>query len=99
MMILSETNWKEEWGVPDIGKDKYDFWIRNRKDKGGGGVMILTGKNIGVERVETSKNKAEVIKVVIKSSLGIERSYMGVYVPPKTSAWGGLSTRVCWMIQ
>ena len=60
--------------------------------------MILTGKNIGVERVETSKNKAEVIKVVIKSSLGIERSYMGVYVPPKTSAWGGLSTRLCWMI-
>ena len=90
MMIISETNWKEEWGIPDISKDKYDFWIRNRKDKGGGGVMILTGKNICVERVETSKNKAEIIKVVIKSSLGIERSYMGVYVPPRTSAWGGI---------
>ena len=87
MMILSETNWKEEWGIPDFGKDKYDVWIRNRKDKGGGGVMILTGKNIGVERVELSERKAEIIKVVVKSSLGTERAYMGVYVPPKTSAW------------
>ncbi len=63
MMILTETKWKDEWGIPDIGNGEYDFWIRNRKDKDGGGVMIMTGKNIRVEKVETSENMAEVIKV------------------------------------
>ncbi len=26
----------------DIGDDKYDLWIKNKSDKGGGGVIILT---------------------------------------------------------
>ncbi len=35
--VLCGTNWKNEWGTPDIGDDKYDLWMKNRSDKGGGG--------------------------------------------------------------
>ena len=88
LLLTTETKWKDEWGIPDIGNGKYDFWIRNRKDKEGGEVMIMTGKNIRVEKVETSENIAEVIKVGVRNALEIERAYMVVYVPPKISAWG-----------
>ena len=87
MLVLSETKWKNEWSVPDIGKGNYDFWIRNRSDKGGGGVMILTSKRIRVEKMEISNNKAEIVKIMVKNSVGKVRSYVGVYVPPLTNAW------------
>ena len=40
VLNLCETRWKNEWGVPDIGKGNY-----NRSDKGGG-VMVLTSKRV-----------------------------------------------------
>ncbi len=42
--VLCETKWKNEWGTPDIGDDRYDLWMKNRSDMGGGGVIILTKK-------------------------------------------------------
>ena len=87
VMVISETKWKSEWGIPDIGKENYDYWIMNRKDKGGGGVMILTKKGMKVVKTEISTNKAEIVKVVIENKSGKERAYVGVYVPPQTSAW------------
>ncbi len=68
---------------------------RNRKDKDGGGVMIMTEKNIRVEKVETSENMAEVIKVGVRNAQGIVRGYMGVYVPPKQVHGEILSTTTC----
>ena len=88
MMILSETKWKSEWGNPDIGKGKYDFGIKNGKGKGGGGgVMILTGKDIRVQKVEITEKKTEIVKVVVKTDQEGDRTYIGVYVPPRTNAW------------
>ena len=87
VMVLCETKWKCEWGVPDMGNGNYDYWIRNRQEKGGGGIMILTRKNMRVIRVEMSENKAEIVKVVIGNKNGKERAYVGVYVPPLTNAW------------
>ena len=44
VLILCETKWKDEWPLPDIGKNKYEVWMKNRDGKEGGGVMILTEK-------------------------------------------------------
>ena len=63
MMILCETKWKDEWGVPNLGKGKYDVWMKNRKDKNGGGVMVLTEKSIRVEKVEVSEKKDRDCKI------------------------------------
>ena len=87
MLVLTETKWKDEWGDPEMGKGKYDCWMKNRRNKAGGGVMILIKKNIGIDRVEISENNTEIVKVVVRNPRGEERSYMGVYVPPLSNAW------------
>ena len=87
MLILSETKWRNEWGDPDIVNEEYDYWMKNRKEKDGGGVMIATKKNIRVARVEITDEKTEIVKVVVKDLDGRESSYVGVYVPPLTNAW------------
>ena len=33
------------------------------------------------------KKKTEIVKLVTLSATGGERSFMGIYVPPKTNAW------------
>ena len=87
MLVLCETKWKDEWGIPDLGNGRYEFWIKNRQEKAGGGVMVLTNKEVRVVRVDVSDNRAEIVKVVVQKGNEGERIFVGVYVPPKTSAW------------
>ena len=87
VMIICETKWKDEWGVPEIGMDDYDIWMKNRRDKGGGGVMIWTKKALRLVRVEIKDNKSEIVKVVVRKRKGGVMSYVGVYIPPLTTAW------------
>ena len=87
MLALCETKWKDEWGMPDLGKGRYDFWIKNRQGKAGGGVMVLTNKNLRVVRVDIRDNNAEIVKVIVQTGNEGERIFVGVYVPPKTSSW------------
>ena len=55
-MIICETKWKDEWGVPEIGMDKYNIWMKNRNGKGGGGVMIWTKETLEVVKIEIKEN-------------------------------------------
>ena len=86
MLILSETKWKDEWGIPIIGNGDYTVWMKNRYEKMGGGVMILTKKSIKFGRVEINLNKAELVIVEVKVH-GEMVTYVGIYVPPMTNAW------------
>ena len=87
VMIICETKWREEWGEPDIGTVNYNIWKKNRKGKKGGGIMIWTRKDLRVAKVKIKDTISEIVKVVLKTSLGEEMSYVGVYVPPPTTAW------------
>ncbi len=65
-VVLCETKWKNEWGTPETGDDKYDLWMKNRSGKGGGGVIILTKKCVKVKRVIKSGDKSEILQVMIR---------------------------------
>ncbi len=73
-------------GTPDIGDDKYDLWMKNRSDKGGGGVTILTKQCVKVQKVIKSEDKSEILEMMIRSGNGRIMNYVGVYVPPMTNA-------------
>ncbi len=45
LLYYVRQNWKMNGGTPNTGDDKYDLWMKNRSDKGGGGVIIMTKKS------------------------------------------------------
>ena len=75
-MILTETKWRSEWGIPDVGDKKYNVWMRNRRNKGGGGVMILTEKCVRVEKVIRNEDKSEILQVTVSSANGKTVNYV-----------------------
>ena len=84
IVTLTETKWRSECGIPDVGVVKYDVWMRNRRNKGGG-VMVLTTKC--VEKVIKSEDKSEILQVTVSSANGKTVNYVGLCVAPKTNAW------------
>ena len=63
------------------------MWRRDRKTKGGGGVMILVNKDILVEKVEYGGGMAETLSVELKIRGEEIRKIIVAYIPPNTSSW------------
>ena len=73
-----ELSWFEE--------GQYNIWRGDRIAKKGGGLLVLTQKDLAVKEVNLSSAGEEVISLVIEDG---ERdiNIVTAYVPPKTSAW------------
>ena len=85
VLCLSETKLKE---VQVCFKNEgYNIWRRDRKGKWGGGVLVLTKKDIYVDEVQYGEGMAEVIGITIKISKRVRRKIIVTYVPPKTNVW------------
>ncbi len=84
LACLTETKLKEEIKLR-FAKEGYSTWNRNRKGKGGGGV-ILEKEDIVVEEVEYGDGMAETMSVVVKIKGGEKRKVIVTYIPPKTNA-------------
>ena len=84
---LVETKLSDSEDVP-VGEGQYNVWRRNRNQKKGGGVMMLTRKDVVVGNVEKGEGMAEVLKVELVMKKGRIRDLVLVYVPPKTNSWG-----------
>ena len=56
---------------------------RDRKGKGGGGVLIMVQEDIFVEEVQYGDGMAEVIGITIKTNERERRKLITKYVPPK----------------
>ena len=60
VVCLTETKLKEDIKI-GFEKEGYNMWRRDRKNKGGGGVMILVYKDILVEKVEYGGGMVETL--------------------------------------
>lgn len=66
---------------------KYNMWMKNRKNKQGGGVRMLTRKELQVKEVFLGERHEEMMEVKVKRAVNGLRTLVVVYVPPKTSSW------------
>ena len=80
VLCLTETKLKEEIQL-SFKEEGYNNWRRDRKGKGGGGIMIIY-----VEEVQYGYGMAEIISIIIRN-WGKRRRIILTYVPPKTNAW------------
>ena len=86
VFCITETKLKEEIQV-NFEDEGYKCWRRDRRGKGGGGVIVMVRDDMNVEDVQYGDDRAEVIGITIKTSKREKRKIITTYVPPKTNAW------------
>ena len=59
---MSETKLKEEIH-PSFKEEGYNNWKRDRKGKGGGGIMFMVREHIYVEEVQYGDGTAEIMEL------------------------------------
>ena len=87
IMALVETKLSEEIMIPMIGGGKYRTLKRNRIGKKGGGIMFIVKSDMIIEGTVVGEDKAEVLKISVKTKQNNQRDFAVAYVPPKTNAW------------
>lgn len=85
IVCLTETKLNEAIKL-EINKN-YDIWRKDRMGKGGGGVMIMTKKELTVKVVEYGEGKAEIAKVNVETKNKERLTIITAYVPPRTNSW------------
>ena len=66
VLCLTETKLKEEIHL-SFKEEGYNNWRRDRKGKGGGGIMIMVREDIYVEEVQYGDGMAEIISIIIRN--------------------------------
>ncbi|MPC10783.1 hypothetical protein E2C01_003423 [Portunus trituberculatus] len=84
VMCIVETKLREEIHV-NFKEEGYNSWRTDRKDKGGGGVLIMVHDNMFEEDVQLGEDKVEVMGVTKKTEEVKKRKIIVTYVPPKTN--------------
>ena len=64
----------------------YNVWRRDRVGKSGGGIMIMTSKDLVVKRVVYGEGRAEVMHVQVENNKE-EMTVAVAYVPPRSGSW------------
>ena len=65
--------------------NNYNVWRRDRVGKSGGGIMIMTSKDLVVKRVVYGERRAEVMHVQVEINKE-EMKIAVAYVPPRTGS-------------
>ena len=86
VLCLTETKLKENVHL-SFKEEGYNNWRRDRRGKGGGGVLIIVREDIYVEEVQYGDGMEEVIGITIRTSGKARRRIILTYVPPRTNAW------------
>ena len=87
IVCLTETKLNSVIKNEALNISDYNIWRKDRKHKNGGGVMILTKKDLIVKEMEhhTSDN-VELVSVEVITEDGVV-TVATLYMPPKTRAW------------
>ena len=87
--IICITETKLTTNIMDeaLGLDQYTIWRKERKNKGGGGILIMTKKELTTTEVQLpTTTYAEVLAIDIKTKKG-SLLVATTYIAPKTNVW------------
>ena len=87
MVCITETKLKKNIEMELPGWSKFNIWRRDRKEKAGGGVCILTDRRLVVREIDLKMNRAEIVAIEISVEKRTKLVVVAVYVPPLTGAW------------
>ena len=82
VLCIPETKLKEEINIK-FTDEGYKCWRRDRKGKGGGGVIVLVHDKICVEEVQYGDDMAEIIGLTIRTSGGKKKENHSNVCAPK----------------
>ena len=74
IMCMVETKLRPGSPLEWFKEEPYKVWRNDRKEKEGGGIMVLTKKDLMVKEVNFSKENEEVISVLVTDSKGDSNS-------------------------
>lgn len=86
VVCLCETKLNKEISSEVFRWKNYNVWRRDRKNKGGGGVMILTHEKLKTKKIDGEENEAEILAVEVNSQ-GNKLDVVVAYMPPHTRTW------------
>ena len=86
IMCVVETKLRPEIKLDWFEEGRYKLWRSDRVEKGGGGILVLTKKDLIVKEVNFSKESEEVISVLVTNGKQ-DINIIAAYLPPRTSAW------------
>ena len=86
IVFLTQTKLCEEIQT-NIENGNYNIWRKDRKDKKGGGVMLMIKSKIKVINVEYGKGKRALISAQMNTRCAESQTIIVAYVAPKTKTW------------
>ena len=87
IICITETKLESNTTDEALGLEQYNIWRKERKNRGGGGVMIMTKKELTTTEVELpTTTYAEALAMEIKTKRG-SLLVATTYIAPKTNTW------------
>ena len=87
VICLTETKLSTNIIDDTLNIGNYNIWRKDRKFKQGGGVMILTCKELQVKKIHANTiEMVELIAVEVKTKEG-DIIIATIYMPPQTKTW------------
>ena len=84
-MCLSKTKLNKDIDLSGLGLRDYNIWRRDRGEKAGGGVILITHNTLKVNIIDLENTKAEILAVEVLE--GNNKTDVAVaYMPPNTRA-------------
>ena len=87
IICITETKLASKTMDVTLGLEHYNIWRKDRTDKEGGGVMIMTKRELTVVQVELiTTTFAEALAIEVRTKRG-GLLVATTYIAPKTDAW------------
>ena len=87
VIAITETKLSKHMDDEVLGIKDYQVVRKDRKEKGGGGVMLLISTNLKINKMKELDQNVEMIEVEIQEGDGRKITIAVFYMPPQTGTW------------